>query len=270
MVYHHSINIQDTTKICKVMDNIVKLNVGGTKFYTKISTLQKHPETRLGQLNFQSQEYIAEKHFFFFDRNPELFNIILDFYRNGSVHLPSGICSALMEIELEFWGIPFNNISECCRSNIVNANNELETIKNIKNVFGNYDTCDDINVVNSKWSYLHKLWLFLEEPVSSRPAKVIKYYPYLSTFLFTNCSQCYSWIILEEEFEDTKGVIRIASGSGKNTNIRQSMLKLATHSGFHDLFLKSFSPYFFFQLQSNVVGSVDTSVATKLTCNNSA
>ena len=77
LVYHHSINIQDTTKICKVMDNIVKLNVGGTKFYTKISTLQKHPETRIGQLNFQSQEYIAEKHFFFFDRNPELFNIIL-------------------------------------------------------------------------------------------------------------------------------------------------------------------------------------------------
>ena len=189
------------------MDNIVKLNVGGTKFYTKISTLQKHPETRLGQLNFQSQEYIAEKHFFFFDRNPELFNIILDFYRNGSVHLPSGICSALTEIELEFWGIPFNNISECCRSNILNANNELETIKNIKDVFGNYDTSDVINVMNSKWSYLHKLWLFLEEPVSSRPAKVSIYY--LNTFLFTNCSRCYALIILEEEFEDIKGVIII-------------------------------------------------------------
>jgi hypothetical protein len=81
VVYHHGVNEQDKTKIFKVMDNIVKLNVGGTKFYTKISTLQKHPETRLGRLNFQSQEYIAEKHFFFFDRNPELFNIILDFYR---------------------------------------------------------------------------------------------------------------------------------------------------------------------------------------------
>jgi hypothetical protein len=32
-------------------------------------------------------------------------------------------------------------------------------------------------------------------------------------------------------------MLSLASGSGQNTNIRQSMLKLPTHSGFHDLFL---------------------------------
>ena len=32
-------------------------------------------------------------------------------------------------------------------------------------------------------------------------------------------------------------MLSLASGSGQNTNIRQSMLELPTHSGFHDLFL---------------------------------
>jgi len=38
-------------------------------------------------------------------------------------------------------------------------------------------------------------------------------------------------------------MLSLASGSGYNTNIRQSMLKLPTHSGFHDLFLNCLTPF---------------------------
>ncbi|CAC5397777.1 unnamed protein product [Mytilus coruscus] len=84
------------------MDKCTILNVGGMKFITENTTLKKYPETRLGLLSNQSKEYISEKGFYFFDRNPELFNIILDFYRNNEVHIPSGTCGSLVEKELEF------------------------------------------------------------------------------------------------------------------------------------------------------------------------
>lgn len=46
------------------MDNLLEINIGGTSFLIEKSILKKYPETRLGLINFQSEEYFVERGFF--------------------------------------------------------------------------------------------------------------------------------------------------------------------------------------------------------------
>ncbi|VDI83119.1 Hypothetical predicted protein [Mytilus galloprovincialis] len=150
------------------MDNLLEMNKGGATFLVRMSILKKYPETRLGLLNFQSEEYFVERGFCYVDRNPELFNIILDFYRNDTVHLSSCVCSALVQAELDFWRIPCLHIAECCRSKFLNSDNELETSRKIHSAFGtnNNPLKEQLHKV---WST--KVWLLCNEPLSTRAAK---------------------------------------------------------------------------------------------------
>ncbi|XP_071177744.1 potassium voltage-gated channel subfamily A member 1-like [Mytilus edulis] len=70
-------------------DDTVRINVNGTMFTTRLSTVQKYPDTLLGSISFESDCYSKDDKSFYFDRNPELFNTILDYYRNGCLHLPN-------------------------------------------------------------------------------------------------------------------------------------------------------------------------------------
>lgn len=152
------------------MDNIITLNVGGTTFLTCMSTLKKYPETRLGRLTTSSQEYILEKHFYFFDRSPDLFSRILDFYRNDEIHLSTNCCSQLIQKELEYWEIPYSDIPECCRTAILKKETDLKTFQKLKisteipSAFDGKNKCAN--------GLQRKIWLFVNEPLSSTPAKV--------------------------------------------------------------------------------------------------
>ena len=70
-------------------DRII-LNVGGRRFETYRETLQRRPNTRLGQMfAMLSQPRSAEE--YFFDRNPRCFAAILDWYRTKRLLVPEGI-----------------------------------------------------------------------------------------------------------------------------------------------------------------------------------
>ena len=66
-------------------DDRIRLNVGGIRHETHVSTLRVIPNSRLSRL--------AEKHVlsrgghqeYFFDRHPSVFNAIIDFYRTGKL-----------------------------------------------------------------------------------------------------------------------------------------------------------------------------------------
>lgn len=75
-------------------DSKVKLNIGGIRFETFNSTLNKIPGTRLSQLSKSDQNYDVIKEEFFFDRSPILFESILNFYRTGEMHIPSSECGS--------------------------------------------------------------------------------------------------------------------------------------------------------------------------------
>eukprot|EP00761_Pharyngomonas_kirbyi_P001131 gb/GECH01001132.1/.p1 GENE.gb/GECH01001132.1/~~gb/GECH01001132.1/.p1 ORF type:complete len:267 (+),score=68.82 gb/GECH01001132.1/:1-801(+) len=64
--------------------DIIKLNVGGTIFSTRLTTLQKDPNSMLAAMfsgRFPLQK--DEKGCFFLDRDPKPFRFVLNFLRNG-------------------------------------------------------------------------------------------------------------------------------------------------------------------------------------------
>lgn len=120
--------------ICGLMAKI-KLDVGGTLFVTTEKTLASIPDTRLSALSTSSVEYNKETNSYFFDRSPELFNWVLDYYRTGELHLPKGVCGAAIRNEMEYWQIGSGSIADCCVSNLFNFEDELEVCNNLKKQF---------------------------------------------------------------------------------------------------------------------------------------
>lgn len=96
----------------KVNHRIV-INVSGRVFVTRRSTLEKHPNTLLGssERDFFFDEESGE---YYFDRDPEMFRHVLNYYRTGKLHFPKHECIALFDEELTFFGIQPDIIGDCC------------------------------------------------------------------------------------------------------------------------------------------------------------
>jgi len=95
-------SIQDNGTPCS---KIIIINCGGTRFETRVDTCTKFgTNTMLGAmlLSFKSEP----KEEYFLDRDPEIFRHILNWYRTGWLQCPQGIHLQMMEKELEFYGIP--------------------------------------------------------------------------------------------------------------------------------------------------------------------
>ncbi|XP_061745480.1 potassium voltage-gated channel subfamily D member 1 [Nerophis ophidion] len=94
-------------------DEILYVNVSGVRFQTWKNTLDRYPDTLLGSsekeffYNDDTQEY-------FFDRDPEMFRHILNFYRTGKLHYPRHECIQAFDEELAFYGIVPEIIGDCC------------------------------------------------------------------------------------------------------------------------------------------------------------
>ncbi|CAF89593.1 unnamed protein product, partial [Tetraodon nigroviridis] len=94
-------------------DEILYVNVSGIRFQTWKNTLDRYPDTLLGSsekeffYNEDTQEY-------FFDRDPEMFRHILNFYRTGKLHYPRHECIQAFDEELAFYGIVPEIIGDCC------------------------------------------------------------------------------------------------------------------------------------------------------------
>uniref|UniRef100_A0A4W4DP72 A-type voltage-gated potassium channel KCND1 n=1 Tax=Electrophorus electricus TaxID=8005 RepID=A0A4W4DP72_ELEEL len=94
-------------------DEILIVNVSGLRFQTWKNTLDRYPDTLLGSsekeffYNEDTQEY-------FFDRDPEMFRHILNFYRTGKLHYPRQECIQAFDEELAFYGIVPDIIGDCC------------------------------------------------------------------------------------------------------------------------------------------------------------
>ncbi|KAI9225932.1 MAG: BTB/POZ protein [Piptocephalis tieghemiana] len=100
-------------------ESLLTLNVGGTRFYTRASTLAAYPDTLLGSMFSPENKDLLQplpSGEYFFDRNPRVFPIILDFYRSGIMDIfrpynrADGTSGSLglveIRLELDFFQIP--------------------------------------------------------------------------------------------------------------------------------------------------------------------
>lgn len=168
-------------------DKII-LNVGGKRHETFLSTLQTIPDTRLAWLaenekkNTDRNNKQSKVKELFFDRHPEIFGLILNYYRTGKLHAPRDMCGPLFEDELIFWGIEEKDMEACCWP-YYNQHRDAE--KNLKDFVGPQfeDSEDEENdlfsssktgeSLNSRWHRIRVLvWTTLDDAHSSRRSKV--------------------------------------------------------------------------------------------------
>lgn len=83
-------------------DRPVSIQVGGKTFACRLSTLHKFPDALLWKaysFNDTSQFDLV-----FWDRNPRVFECLLDFYRTNRLVYPPNLSLATLKEELRFWG----------------------------------------------------------------------------------------------------------------------------------------------------------------------
>ncbi|VDD79179.1 unnamed protein product [Mesocestoides corti] len=149
------------------MEKITRINVSGTIFETWQSTLDKYPFTLLGSserdyfYNEITQEY-------YFDRDPQVFRYILNYYRTGRLHFPRNECVSTYEDELNFFGIRPDALEVCCYEDFMEKKKEdsdrYVTVKGDTN-FG---------PTNAN-SFREQLWFAFENPHSTNLGQVLYY-----------------------------------------------------------------------------------------------
>lgn len=122
---------------------------------------------------------------YFFDRHPDIFGVILNYYRTGRLHSPRDICGPLFEEELGFWGIEEKEMEACCWPYYTQ---HRDAEKNLDDFVGpEFDESDDgaeqnspqgnsenfFNVGTCSWERQRaKIWAILDDAFSSKKAKV--------------------------------------------------------------------------------------------------
>lgn len=95
---------RDAAKVSPRKRNRITLNVSGFKYQTYPETLQKFPNTLLGNPEKRSEYYDLELREYFFDRNKQVFEIILYFYQsNGRLVCPPDLAPEILLEEVEFF-----------------------------------------------------------------------------------------------------------------------------------------------------------------------
>jgi hypothetical protein len=90
----------------------VVLNVGGKRFETLVETLCKFPNTMLGAMFSSNMAVPDENGEYFFDRDPKMFEVILNFYRHGKILIPINRSPEMVKEELDFFGVNVEEYTE--------------------------------------------------------------------------------------------------------------------------------------------------------------
>ena len=155
----------------------VTLNVSGVVFRTQKDTLKKAPGSLLYDLTETSPYYHAETKQYWFDRNPHIFQYILDFYRYGDLHFPHSWCGPTIKRELDFWEIEERHIAACCWNTYREFAEQKETVETLGSAFNDIDRFPRKKHNNCFFACCFKvrkgIWHFLEDPNSSPFAQVM-------------------------------------------------------------------------------------------------
>ncbi|XP_041349491.1 potassium voltage-gated channel subfamily S member 3-like [Gigantopelta aegis] len=149
--------------------DVIRLNVSGKRFLIKRETLLRYPGTRLAELGTSSPEYNPSTKDYYFDRNSKLVPFILDLYRTGELHLPQNFCPSAIKVELLFWGIPEDAISDCCWKLYFRHAKDMNIFHVIRNALRSLSPDSDVVVDSLR----QKIWLTMSVPDYSFFAKLV-------------------------------------------------------------------------------------------------
>ena len=153
-------------------------NIGGQRHEAFLSTLRAVPGSRLHWISENlhlirhSSEFDEDKNELFFDRNPVCFVSILNYFRTGKLHYPTCVCGPTFECELRFWGIDEKQLESCCWEGYTADRDKNDKLQGFKGpLFRDEGDREVVNGANYNEMQM-KMWLLIDEPFSSLPAKV--------------------------------------------------------------------------------------------------
>ncbi|XP_052075039.1 potassium voltage-gated channel subfamily C member 3-like isoform X1 [Mytilus californianus] len=149
----------------------VIINVGGQTFVTKTSTLQRYPDTKLANISETCEHFDKTTEVYYFDRNPLIFQSVLDYYRTGKLHFLSNICVEQIRDELQFWEISTTDLGPCCWKYFYTVDSDLRTCRVIDTYFFQRQ-CFHYSSKSSLTNVKSRILNVLENPRSSKFALV--------------------------------------------------------------------------------------------------
>ncbi|XP_076443769.1 voltage-gated potassium channel KCNC1-like [Babylonia areolata] len=192
----------------KFEDHRLRLNVGGVVFETLRSTLRKRPGTRLSQLAEQleaDETWDLERQEYFFDRHPGVFSSILQCYRTDELHTEHNLCGNIIKHELDFWGLTELDIEPCCWGHYCRFMENKKTLAALDDNF-TFQLQDSVNKPEGFHKFKRNMWIFLEDPSSSRGAKayaiISMFFVLMSIAVFV--LETHSWFrVLKNDYNGT-------------------------------------------------------------------
>uniref|UniRef100_A0A3Q2EHZ2 Potassium voltage-gated channel modifier subfamily V member 1 n=1 Tax=Cyprinodon variegatus TaxID=28743 RepID=A0A3Q2EHZ2_CYPVA len=153
------------------------INVGGSRYVLSQELLASHPETRLGKLACCSRDSVLDicddadflTNEFFFDRNSQTFQYVMNFYQTGHLHVMEELCEISFLQEIEYWGIDELRINSCCRERYYRRKEQKESLDVHREFEADDDEEDFVGAACP--GFRRRLWDFLEKPESSRAAR---------------------------------------------------------------------------------------------------
>lgn len=150
-----------------VIDQKIIINVSGRRFETKKSTLDKFPDTLLGS---DEKEYFLDpiSKEYFFDRDPEFFRYIMEYYRSEKLHLPKDSCVTAYHEELLYFGIMPEIMGDCCYEEYLDRFRESKE----RQIDDKEDLLEEEKPLTT---FRERLWKAFENPQASTLAIVLYY-----------------------------------------------------------------------------------------------
>lgn len=144
------------------------INVSGRRFETWRNTVEKYPDTLLGS-NEREFFFDEESREYFFDRDPDIFRHVLNYYRTGKLHYPKHECLMQYDEELAFFGIIPDVIGDCCYEDYRDRKRE-----NAERMLDDRSETENPKEIASA-SLREKMWRAFENPHTSTAALVFYY-----------------------------------------------------------------------------------------------
>ncbi|CAH8493184.1 unnamed protein product [Heterobilharzia americana] len=155
----------DLSKTCTGSSNapvLVRLNVSGTIFHVRHSTLKRDPFV-YGKM-LEDAIWIAQTREYYFERDPEVFRFIHSYLRRGELHLPHGMCGPLVEKELDDWGIALGlDIQRCCLGPVMESKSKMESLQKFEHKLEPTVVRPDYWIQSYKWQlFREKVWSVID------------------------------------------------------------------------------------------------------------
>lgn len=189
-------------------DKIVVLNVSGRRFQIRDYFLSIYPNTLLGS-KARNIFYDKIKNEFFFDRDPDTFRYIWNFYHSGQLHCPRDDCVQSFLDEVAFFGLDISMLCECCWFETFEAAYERLNKRREEQEAKDKEAAKAVHSIDPNASFREKVWLTLKEPSVSLYAKIF--------YLISVTAIVISVVANTTETIACKGTIRICKEENENT-----------------------------------------------------